>query len=51
MRPDTGFVELLAGLGFRASITLLPEHASVRAMNRAVDKKRKKNKDEEKAKR
>jgi len=39
------------GLGFRASITSLPEHAAVRALNRIVDEKRKKEKDDKKVKR
>ena len=50
MRPDAGFIELPVGLGFRASIAPLLEHAAVRAANHAADEKRKK-KDEEKAKR
>ena len=50
MRPDTGIVELPAGLGFRASVAPLPEHAAVRAANRIVDEKRKK-KDNKKARR
>ena len=28
MWPDAGFIELPVGLGFRASVVPLPEHAS-----------------------
>ena len=48
MRPDTGFIELPAGLVFRDSVAPLPEHAAVRAANRAADEQRKKKDDEEK---
>ena len=51
MRPDMGFVELPTGLGFRASIAPLPEHAAMRAVNCAADDKRKKEKDDKKARR
>ena len=37
MRPDTGFIELSAGLVFRDSVVPLLEHTAVRAANRAVD--------------
>ena len=37
MRLDTGFIELPAGLVFRDSIAPLPEHAAMRAANRATD--------------
>jgi len=33
MQPDTGFIELLMGLVFQDSITLLSEHAAMRAAN------------------
>lgn len=48
MWPDAGFVELPVGLGFRTSIAPLPEHAALRAMNRATDEKNKKVKDDKK---
>ena len=51
MRPDVGFVELLVGLGFPASITPLPEHTAVRVVNHAMDEKRTKEKDDKKARR
>ncbi|XP_066373186.1 uncharacterized protein [Miscanthus floridulus] len=51
MRPDTGFVELPAGLGFWDSVTPLPEHAVVRAANYAMDEQRKKKKDDKRKKR
>jgi len=44
MRPELGFIELPVDLGFRASITPLPEHATVRAANHAADERRKKDK-------
>ena len=50
MQPEPGFIELPVDLGFRASITLLPEHAAVRAANRAADKWRKKEKDDKEKK-
>ena len=37
MRPDTGYIELSAGLVFRDSIMPLPEHVVVRPVNRAMD--------------
>ena len=51
MRPDVGFVELPAGLGFWASIALLPEHAAVRVANHATIEMRKKEKDVKKVRR
>ena len=39
------------GLGFWASIALLLEHMAVREANRATDEKRKKEKDDKKARR
>ena len=50
MWPNTGLIELPVGLGFWPSIAPLPEHATMRAVNRATDKKRRKKKDEEKVK-
>ncbi|XP_066329461.1 uncharacterized protein [Miscanthus floridulus] len=51
MRPDAGFIELPAGLTFRDSVAPLPEHAAVRATNRAADEQRKKEKNDEEKKR
>ena len=51
MRLDTGFIELPMGMGFQASIVPLPEHAAVRAVNCTMDEKRKKEKDDKKARR
>ena len=48
---DTSFVELPVGLGFQASVTPLPEHAVVKAMNNAVDERRKKDKDDKEVRR
>ena len=50
MRPEPGFIELPVDLGFRAFIVPLPEHATVRAVNRATDERRKKDKDDEEKK-
>ena len=51
MRPDTGFIELTTGLVFRDSIALLPQHATVRVANHAVDERRKKKQEDEEKKR
>ena len=51
IRPDAGFIELPVGLVFRDSVTLLPEHAAMRAVNHAVDEQRKKKKNDEEKKR
>ena len=49
MWPNAGFVELPARLGFWASVALLPEHAVMRLANHAIDEKKKKAKDDKKA--
>ena len=49
MWVDAGFIELSVGLGFRASIVPLPEHATMRAANCAMDEKMKKEKDDKEA--
>ena len=51
MRSNAGFIELPIGLGFHASTALLLEHTVVRAANCAADEKRKKEKDDKKARR
>lgn len=51
MWPNMGFVELPVGLGFRASIASLPDHAAIRVVNHTVDKKRKKEKGDKKVRR
>ena len=48
---DVGFIELLAGLGFWASVAPLLEYVAVRAANHTIDEKRKKEKDDKKVKR
>ena len=48
--PDTGFIELLAGLVFWDSVVPLLEHAVMRAANHVVDEQRKKMKDDEEKK-
>jgi len=50
MRPEPGFIELPMDLGFQASVTPLPEHAAVRAANRATYEWRKKEKDDKEKK-
>ena len=51
MWPDAGFIKLSVGLAFRDFVAPLPEHAAMRAANRAVDEQRKKKKDDEEKKR
>ena len=51
IRPDVGFIKLSTGLVFWDSVAPLPEHAAMRAANRAVDEQRKKKKDDEEKKR
>ena len=46
---DAGIIELPAGLVFWNSVVPLPEHATMRAANHATDEKRKKEKDNKKA--
>ena len=48
MRPNVGFIELLAGLVFRDSVAPLLEHAAMRAVNHAMDERQKKKDDKEK---
>ena len=50
MRPNTGFIELSVGLVFRDFVAPLPEHAAMRAVNRAIDEQRKKKKDDKQKK-
>jgi len=50
MWPDTGFIELPAGLVFRDSVAPLLEHAAMRAVNHATSEQRKKKKDDEERK-
>ena len=49
MRSDASFIEILAGLVFRDSITPLLEHAAMRVVNHATDEKKKKVKHNKKA--
>ena len=37
MRPNVGFIEMLAGLAFWDSVASLLEHAAVRVTNHAMD--------------
>ena len=50
IRLEPDFIELPTDLGFKTSIASLPEHAAVRAANRAADERRKKDKDDEEKK-
>ena len=50
MRPDAGFIELPMGLVFWDFVAPLPEHAAMRAANRAMDEQRKKKKDDKEKK-
>jgi len=45
IRLKLGFLELPVDLGFLSSVVPLPEHAAVRAANRATDERRKKDKE------
>ena len=51
MRWDTCFIKLPLGSVFWDSVTPLPEHTAMRAVNHAIDEKRKKEKDDKKVKR
>lgn len=50
MQPSPGFIELPTDVSLWTSVAPLPEHVSVRAANRATDKKRKKETDDKERK-